>query len=67
MKKTYKKTNFQKMNAFQSIGDDIFNPDDNLYNRAENEEREHFYPKHMRKVKDEKISKNDEIVRYDEI
>lgn len=67
MKKTYKNFISSKMNTHQNINDDIHNPDDNLYNCPENDENEYIHPKLMRKVKDEKISKNDEIMRYDEI
>ena len=67
MKKTCKNHASVKTPQFQNVNDYIHNPDDNLYNNQENDEPDYFYPKNRGKVKHEKILKNDEIIRYDEI
>lgn len=63
MKKTYK----NPVSSMTAVNDDIYNPDDNLYNNPDNRELMCFNPKNIRKVRCEKISKNHEIVRYDEL
>ena len=67
MKKIYKNHTSPKMPTPHSMNDDIYDPDDNLYNRGDNEESQHFFRHVMGKVKNEKNSKNDEIIRNDEI
>ena len=67
MKKICKSHVSAKMSRLQSMNDDVYNPDDNLYNSQDDDEYGHFHRHVMGKVKNEKMLKNDEIIRNDEI